>query len=124
MHSGHFPSYLKWLNSPFAIRHSPLNGYGLFTDSVSSFSSGQVVGYAFFKLNTTGHFDLDYREANIGLYINDSDNPNVTLTKVAGGIQMTANTNIGPNTEITSSYQNLINLFPGDQDVVRVIQYW
>jgi len=122
--SGQFPSYLKWKNAPFAVRPSIISGVGLFTDSTSSFSTGQDIGWAFTKFSNTGSFMYDYIESNIGIYINDSQTPNVTITQTPQGLMMTASTYIAPNTEIVARYQDIINMFPNDESVKLLIQYW
>jgi len=122
--SGQFPAYLKWENAPFSIRPSNISGVGLFTDSTSSFTSGQNVGWAFTKFSNTGSFMYDYIESNIGMYINDSQTPNVSVISTPQGLMMKAATNIAPNTEIIARYQDIINMFPNDESVKLLIQYW
>lgn len=122
--SASYPSYVKWKNQPFAVLHSALDGEGLFTDSVSSFTSGQVIGFAFYKIGSSGRFDFDYLESNIGSFINDASNPNMDVVLTSQGILLKANQNISPGTELTASYEAIMNLFPNDQTVQRVIQYW
>jgi hypothetical protein len=119
-----YPSYVKWKNQHFAVLRSSIDAVGLFTDSTSSFSTGQEIGYAFFKIGSSGHFDLDYLETNLGSFINDSDNPNIEVVKTSTGIVIKAKQNIVPNTELVANYQDLINLFPNDESVNRAIKYW
>lgn len=122
--SGQFPTYLEWNNCPFAICPSPIDGVGLYTDSTSSFAAGQDVGWAFIKVAATGIFMDDYYETNIGMFVNDSQSPNVEIVTSPQGLMMRAITAIGPNTEIISRYQDIIDLFPGDNTVKFLIKYW
>lgn len=119
-----FPAYLKWNNCPFAICPSQIDGVGLFTDSLSSFTVGQDVSWAFIKVAATGSFMEDYYESNPGMFINDSQQPNVEIISTPQGLLMRALTAIGPNTEIVARYQDIINLFPGDNTVKFLIKYW
>jgi len=119
-----YPAYVKWKNQPFAVNPSSINGVGLFTDSTSSFSTGQTIGYAFFKVGASGSFELDYIESNIGSFVNNDDNPNTEIISTSKGLVLKAKQNIGPNTELTASYQSLINMFPNDPSVERTIKYW
>jgi hypothetical protein len=122
--SSAYPAYVKWVNLPFAILKSNLSGIGLFTDSVTSYAAGQIIGYAFFKVGSYGSFDLDYHESAVGSFVNDASAPNMNVVLTPQGIILTANQNIGPNTELTASYDAVINMFPNDQSVKRSIQYW
>jgi hypothetical protein len=121
--SGQFPAYLDWKDSPFSIQPSPINGVGLFTDSTSNFSAAQDIGWAFIKVASTGSFIDDYYESNIGMFVNDSQTPNVTIVSTTQGLMMRALTNIGPNTEIIARYQDIIDLFPNDASVKFLIKY-
>lgn len=122
--SSDYPDYVKWKNQPFAVLQSNINGVGLFTDSTHSFSTGQTIGYAFFKVGASGTFELDYIESNIGSFVNNSDNPNMEVVSTSQGLILKAKQHIGPNTELTASYQSLINMFPNDPSVERTIKYW
>ena len=122
--SGHFPDYLKWKNTPLAICPSLIHGVGLFCDSTSKFSAGQDVGMAFIKVSGTGLFIGDYLETNIGMFVNNSQNPNVEIVMAPQGLIMRALVDIGPNIEITASYQSLIDLFPDDGSAALFIKYW
>jgi len=73
---------------------------------------------------STGVFMDDYYESNIGMFVNDSQIPNVEIVSSAQGLMMRALTAIGPNTEIVSRYQDIIDLFPGDNSVAFLIKYW
>jgi hypothetical protein len=119
-----YPAYVKWENLPFAVLRSPLSGVGLFTDTTSSFTTGQVIGYSFFKINSSGKFNIDYLETNIGSFINNSGAPNMNVVQTSTGLQLVANQNIPPGTELTVSYQAIINMFPNDVSVKQEIQYW
>jgi hypothetical protein len=122
--TGQFPTYLDWKNSAFAISPSTIDGVGLFTNSQSSFTTGQDVGWAFIKVASTGHFMDDYYESNIGMFVNDSQTPNVEIVSSPQGLMMRAVSNIGPNTEIVARYKDIIDLFPGDNTVKFLIKYW
>jgi len=122
--SAAYPDYVKWKNQPFAVNPSSISGVGLFTDSTHSFSSGQTIGFAFFKVSASGNFELDYVESNIGSFVNNSDNPNMEIESTSQGLVLKAKQYIGPNTELTASYPSLINLFPNDPSVERTIKYW
>jgi hypothetical protein len=122
--SNSFPTYVKWKGFPFSICNSPIDGLGLFSDSLSSFAQGSEIGFAFIKINNTGHFELDYQETNIGSFINDSQEPNMEVVLTSMGIIMKAKVNISPNTELTLNYREIIVLFPEDAGVVRSIKYW
>jgi len=106
--SGQFPAFLEWKDCNFSICPSPIDGVGLYTDSVSSFTAGQDVGWAFIKVASTGVFMDDYYESNIGMFVNDSQTPNVGIVPSSQGLMMRALTAIGPNTEIVSRYQDII----------------
>lgn len=122
--SSAYPAYVKWKNQPFAVNLSSINGVGLFTDSSSSFSTGQTIGYAFYKVGSSGRFDLDYLESNIGSFINNADEANMEAIKTDKGIVLKAKQNIASNTELTVSYQSIINLFPNDPSASQAIKYW
>jgi len=118
-----FPGYLKWKGQPFAILKSEIDGVGLFTDSVSTFNTGDVVAYAFVKRASAGRFDLDYIETNPASFINDQTDPNLDIELSGQGIILKANKPIAELTELTISYAALIALFPGDITVERTIKY-
>lgn len=122
--SATYPDYVKWKNQPFAVLHSALNGVGLFTDSLTTFAQGQEIGFAFIKIQDTQHFSIDYVETNAGSFINDDVSPNVNIELTPLGLKLRANVAIPPNTELTVSYQALIDLFQGDPEVVQAIKYW
>jgi len=111
---GTFPASLKWKNAPFYLKRDASGAIGLFTDSTNSFNSGQDIGFAFIKISSSGYFMDDYFESNIGLMINNSESPNVTIVSGSQGLMMQANTYIAPNTEITVKYQDILDLFPND----------
>ncbi|MDX2003300.1 MAG: SET domain-containing protein [Chitinophagales bacterium] len=119
-----YPGYTDWLNYPFAVANSIIAGVGLFTDSSSSFTSGQSVGYAFYKTGSTGKFSFDYVETNLGSFINDSQTPNLDILVTSDGIVLRANQAIGPNTELTANYRALIALFPQDASLKALVRYW
>ena len=119
-----YPSYVKWKNQPFAVLRSPINGVGLFTDSASSFNTGDTIGIAFYKIAGTGKFDIDFFQSNLGSFVNDADTPNTQVVSTPQGLLLQATQSIGPVTELTVSYQSILNLFPNDPSVVRAIQYW
>ncbi|MFH0866470.1 MAG: SET domain-containing protein [Bacteroidota bacterium] len=122
--SGQFPAYIDWENAPFAIQPSAINGVGLFTDSSGSYTAGLDIGWAFIKVAGTGVFIDDYYESNIGMFVNDSQTPNAEIINTTQGLMMRAITTIGPNTEITASYQQILDLFPNDDTVKFLIKYW
>jgi hypothetical protein len=122
--SSNYPTYVKWKKLPFAIVKSPINGVGLFTDSSTTFNAGDIIGYAFYKVAHAGSFETDYLESNIGSFVNDSSSPNIDIVLTSDGIIMKAKQKILPNTELTGSYQQLINLFPGDASAEKLIKYW
>jgi SET domain-containing protein len=66
----------------------------------------------------------DYYESNIGMFVNDSQTPNVEIISSPQGLMMRAISPIGPNTEIVSRYQDIIDLFPSDNSVKFMIKYW
>jgi hypothetical protein len=119
-----YPSYVKWKDLPFAVNHSSIDGVGLFCDSTHSFSANQVIGFAFIKKKATGHFSVDYLETNAGSFINNSDTPNAQVELSEQGVVIRAISAITPLSEITVSYQALIDLFQGDPEVVQAVKYW
>lgn len=122
--SNNYPAYVKWKSQPFAVLRSSIDGLGLFTDSVSSFTTGQEIGWIYYKVNSSGRFDMDYLDSNIGLFINNSDNPNAELVQTSQGIKIKATRAINSVSEITIRYQDILNLFPNDPSAVRKIKYW
>lgn len=122
--SGQFPAYIDWENAPFSIQLSSINGVGLFTDSASSYTAGQDIGWAFIKAVSTGVFMDDYYESNIGMFVNDSQTPNAEIISTPQGLMMRALADIAPNTEITASYQQILDLFPNDGTAKFLIKYW
>jgi len=122
--SAEYPTYVKWKNQPFAVNRSPIHGVGLFTDLVSVFSQGQTIGYIFYKVGSSGSFDLDYMQTNLGSFVNNSAQPNTEIVSTPQGLLLKAKESISSNTEITASYQELLNLFPNDESAVRTIKYW
>jgi hypothetical protein len=119
-----FPADLKWKNSAFSIRPSIIDGVGLFSDSIHSFGVGEDVGWAFIKVASTDSFMDDYYESNIGMFVNNSQTPNVAIISSPQGLMMRALTAIGPNTEIIARYQDIIDIFPSDNTVKFLIKYW
>ena len=122
--SPNYPTYVKWKDLPFAVNHSSIDGVGLFCDSTHSFSANQVIGFAFIKKKDTGHFSVDYLETNAGSFINNSDTPNAQVELSEQGVVIRAISAITPLSEITVSYQELIDLFQGDPEVVQAVKYW
>ncbi|MBL0310145.1 MAG: hypothetical protein IPP77_10845 [Bacteroidetes bacterium] len=97
---------------------------GLFSDSTHSFSTGDTIGYAFFKIGSTGSFDIDFMESNIGSFINDSQTPNMEVLLTPKGLLLRAKQSIASTTELMASYREIIDLFPNDKSIRRSIQYW
>ena len=119
-----FPGYAKWDNLPLAVANSSVSGVGLFCDSSSTFSRGDTIGFAFYKSGSTGTFSLDYIESNLGTFVNNSSAPNMNIVKTSRGLMMVANCSIKSGTELTASYQSLINFFPNDATAREQIKYW
>lgn len=119
-----YPTYVQWKGQPFSVLKSPLDGVGLFTDSLNTFSTGQIIGTIFYKVSSGGTFQSDYIESNIGTFINDSNTPNAKSYITPQGIIIKATQNILKKSEITVSYQDLMNLFPNDMTVVNLVKYW
>lgn len=115
--TGQFPDYLKWVNTPFALQKTTSDNIGLFTDSTTSFSAGQDVGIIFIKVQNTGAFINDYIESNIGAFISNAGSENVSVNITGNGLMMKAINLIEPNTQIIYSYQDILNLFAGDNTV-------
>jgi len=119
-----YPSFVKWKSLPFAVLRSSISGVGLFTDSSSSFSLGQQIGFAFVKRSTSGRFNFDYIETNFGSFINDSETPNMDVELTDNGVVFKSNQSIPPHTELTVSYRAIIDLFPDDETAEQSIKYW
>jgi hypothetical protein len=119
-----FPPYLKWKGQAFAVLKSAIDGIGLFTDSTTTYNTGDFVAYAFVKRASAGRFDLDYIETNPASFINDHSEPNLDIELTGQGIILKANRPIAALTELTISYAALIALFPGDITAERTIKYW
>lgn len=119
-----FPSYLQWKAQAYAVLKSNIDGIGLFTDSSTTYNTGDVVAYAFVKRASAGRFDLDYIETNPASFINDHADPNLDIELTGHGIILKANRPIATLTELTISYAALIALFPGDITAERAIKYW
>lgn len=109
-------SYLKWIDAPYGLKSTSL-GLKLCVDSFTSFSSGQSVGWAFFKIRSLGKFDMDYIKSNLWQFIDDSQSPNLQPVLTSDGVQLNAIGNIAPNSVLTVSYSAFRALFPGDQTV-------
>jgi hypothetical protein len=120
-----FPAYLQWKQQPFAIKKSAIHGLGLFADSSQTFQQGDTICILFTKRNTTGYFELDYMQSNPGSFINDSAQPNAEAVFSGQHIFMVASQYIPPQTEITVSYRQLLELLGNDnRSAARVIKYW
>lgn len=112
--SGNYPAYMKWKNLPFAVKTTGAGETGLFTDSTSSFSNGQAVGYVFYKVQSSGGFSTAYKETNLKGFIRNSDTPNLSIVVTSQGLELRAIGSITANTELTVRYSDLAGLFPGD----------
>lgn len=122
--SAAYPAYVQWSDRPFALLRSPVHGVGLFTDQSTTCTAGEVIGYAFVKTAHTGIFNRDYRETNIGSFVNDSEDPNLDVLLVPRGIIMRANRSIAPCTELRAAYRAIMALFPNDPTVTKQLRYW
>jgi hypothetical protein len=122
--SGSYPAYVKWKSDPFAVLRSSIGGLGLFTDSVTTFSSGQTIGWLYYKTNSTGRFNLDYIQSNIGMFVNNSETPNMQIIQTSQGLSLQALQTIGPGTELTIRFRDLRSMFPNDPTVLMKMRHW
>lgn len=113
----HFPAALKWKNTPYDLKPDAQHVLELCTDSLSHYNNNDIIGYAYFKISSSGTFRFDYKLSNIGRYINDGASPNIDLVLTPQGILMKANGYIAPGTPLTVDYDDLVNMFPGDATV-------
>ncbi|MCW3104304.1 MAG: hypothetical protein JWO09_2744 [Bacteroidetes bacterium] len=112
----HFPAILKWKNTPYELKENA-HVLALCTDSLSHYNNNDIIGYAYFKISSSGSFRFDYKLSNIGRYVNDGASPNVDLVLTSQGVLMKANGYIAPGTALTVDYDDLVNMFPGDPTV-------
>lgn len=103
---------------------SPLHGNGLFTDS--EIKPGEFIGMAFRRkpYMVSGSFANNYTETEYGRYVNHYKNPNIELRIEKTGIGMYASRHIQPGDELLSDYNDLINLFDGEDSLLQLVKFW
>ncbi len=105
------------------VAPSPLHGNGLFTDC--EIQANDFIGYAFTrKKSMEKKFAQCYTETAIGSNVNHFNRPNIYLKKENGGIAMYAIHHIHPGDEILGDYCHLLQLFPCDDSLIRLIKFW
>ncbi len=119
--SDNYPSYVKWVNQPFAVLKTGKHSASLFTDSISSFKPGSTISYAFLTRQNIGRFDMNYIKTNVCSFINNSEKPNTEIVESPKGLYFRAKKYIGPNTELTVDYSSLKNMFPNDPTVNKMV---
>lgn len=110
------PTYLKWKDQSYGLLATQ-NGLRLCTDSATSFSSGQDIGWAFFKIRSLGSFEMDYAKSSLWQFVEDSDSPNMQVVLTSQGVQLKSLSTISPGSKLTVRYDDVKGLFPGDATV-------
>ncbi len=119
--SDNYPAYVKWKNQPFAILKVGKHNAALFTDSLTGYSSGDIVGLAFFKRGNTGRFDIDYVKTNVCSFVNHAEKPNMEIVSTAKGLFFRAKNKIGPNTELTVNYGEIKTIAGADPSANKML---
>ena len=112
------------------ISKSDIHGSGCF--AVRDFAKSEIVNDVFkFKIkyylplpNPMQQFTDVYKETLGGRFTNHSINPNCEVIKTENGLALKALKDIAKDEEITANYQQLIDLFEGDETLVKLIKFW
>ena len=104
------------------IGSSGIHGSGLFADR--TIEASEDIGIVFTRVNNTGMFASDFKENLFGRFTNHSGNPNTLISLRPDSIVLIAAKKININEEITSSYHELIGLFPNDETLIKLVKFW